>query len=188
MPEPEPPRVPATARHYAQAIFELAQQEGDLHRWQVRLDQVRRLFQDTDLGAVVSAPLLSLAEKEELCREVLAHEPEIDKEAGNLLQLLVNTRRERMVPAIEEGYRELVDRAEHRIQATLTTAVGLDPAELGRLAEQLSQRLGLEVRLRTQTDPDVLGGAVLRLGDRVYDGSLRGRLEQLRQRMLSATA
>ncbi len=89
------------------------------------------------------------------------------------------------MPAIEEGYHQLVDKREGRVLAQLTTAVPVSAAEQKQLAERLSKRLHLDVRFEAKVDPSLLGGAVVRVGDRVFDASLTTRLQQLRQDLLT---
>ena len=186
MPEvAEAPRVPSTARHYAQAIFELAEQESDFAGWQERLRRLRELLEQSELGAALRSPEFSASQRRELARAVLDRDPGIDKEAANLLRLLIDSRRTAMLAAIEAGYRQLVDRAEGRVAAQLSTAVEVAPAELARFSKELSSRLGVEVNFQAQVDPTLLGGAVVRVGDRVFDASLKTKLQQLRREMLT---
>ncbi len=185
---PDPPRVPSTARHYAQAIFELAEEETDFSLWQQRLERVRQLLEATELDAALGSPELAIAQKLELCRALLERDRHLDKLAGNLLLVLVSSQRQRLLPAIQEGYRQLVDRRQGRVLAQLTTAVPLSAADQAGLAEKLSERLHLECRFEAKVDPSLLGGAVVRVGDRVFDASLRTRLQQLRQDLLTQAA
>jgi F-type H+-transporting ATPase subunit delta len=182
---PEAPRVPSTARHYAQAIFELAQDEGSFGPWQKRMDNLRQLLEDGELAKVLAEPSLRIAEKVELCQAVLAQDKGLDKSGANLLLVLVSSQRQRLLPAIEEAYHQLVDKREGRVLAQLTTAVAVGAAEQKQLAEQLSERLHLDVRFEAKVDPSLLGGAVVRVGDHVFDASLTTRLQQLRQDLLT---
>lgn len=182
---PEAPRVPSTARHYAEAVFELAEEEGDFTPWLRRLAGLRKLLEESDLGKTVANPAWRIAQKVEVCRAVLERDPAIDKLAGNLLLVLVSSQRQSLLPAVEEGYQQLLDKRQGRILAQLTTAVPVSAGEQRRLAQQLSRRLQLEVRFEAKVDPQLLGGAVVRVGDRVYDASLTSRLRQLRQDLLS---
>ncbi len=186
MPEvAETPRVPSTARHYAQAIFELAEQEQGFARWRERLSRLREVLERSELGAALRSPEFSAAQRRELAQAVLEQDREIDKEAANLLRLLIESRRTAMLAAIEAGYRQLVDRAEGRVAAQLSTAVEVAPGELARFSKELSTRLGVEVNFQAQVDPSLLGGAVVRVGDRVFDASLKTKLQQLRREMLT---
>ncbi len=182
---PEAPRVPSTARHYAEAVFQLAEEDGDFAPWLERLERLRHLLDESDLGKTIADPSIRIAQKVELCRAVLAADKGIDKLAGNLLLVLVSSQRQRLLPAIEEGYHQLVDKREGRVLAQLTTAVAVSMADQHQLAEQLSKRLQMDVRFEAQVDPTLLGGAVVRVGDRVFDASLATRLQQLRQNLLT---
>ena len=132
---PEAPRVPSTARHYAQAVFDLAEQEKDFSGWQRRLELLRELLEKGDLGRTLAEPSLRIAQKLEICRAILERDTGIDQLAGNLLLLLVSSQRQRLLPAIQEAYRELVDKKEGRVLAQLTTAIPVTEAEQKRLAE-----------------------------------------------------
>ncbi|MGC2191748.1 MAG: F0F1 ATP synthase subunit delta [Candidatus Dormiibacterota bacterium] len=182
---PEVPRVPSTARHYAEAVFQLAEEEGGFAPWSERLGRLRHLLEESDLGKALAEPSLRITQKVELCRAVLAEDPAIDKPAGNLLLVLVSSQRQRLLAAIEAGYQQLVDKREGRVLAQLTTAVAVSAADQQQLAEQLSRRLNLDVRFEAKVDPSLLGGAVVRVGDRVFDASLTTRLQQLRQELLT---
>ena len=185
---PEAPRVPSTARHYAQAVFDLAEQEKDFSAWERRLERLRELLEKGDLGRTLAEPSLRIAQKLEICRAILERDAGIDQVAGNLLLLLVSSQRQKLLPAIQEAYRELVDKKEGRVLAQLTTAIPVTEAEQKRLASELSGRLKVEVRFETTVDPTILGGVVVRVGDRVFDASLTARLQQLRQQLLTQSA
>ncbi len=186
MPEvAEMPRVPSTARHYAQAIFELAEQEQSFAKWQERLSRLRKLLEGSELGAALRSPEFSASQRRELAQAVLARDPEIDKEAANLLRLLLDSRRTSMLAAIQAGYQQLLDRRDGRVAARISTAVEVSPEELARFSKELSQRLGVDVNFEAQVDPSLLGGAVVRVGDRVFDASLKTKLQQLRREMLT---
>jgi F-type H+-transporting ATPase subunit delta len=180
--------VPSTARHYAQAVFDLAAQEKDFSAWMRRLDLLGELLEKGDLGRTLADPSLRIAQKLELCRAVLERDAGIDRPAGNLLLLLVSSQRQRLLPAIREAYRELVDRKEGRVLAQLTTAIAVSETEQKRLAGELSERLHMDVRFEAKVDPSILGGVVVRVGDRVFDASLTARLQQLRQQLLGQSA
>lgn len=186
MPEvAEMPRVPSTARHYAQAIFELAEQEQSFAKWQERLSRLRKLLEGSELGAALRSPEFSASQRRELAQAVLARDPEIDKEAANLLRLLLDSRRTSMLAAIQAGYQQLLDRRDGRVAARISTAVEVSPEELAKFSKELSQRLGVDVNFEAQVDPSLLGGAVVRVGDRVFDASLKTKLQQLRREMLT---
>jgi F-type H+-transporting ATPase subunit delta len=182
---PQPPRIPSTARHYAKALAELAEEEGSYSRWAERLELLFRLAQETDLGRALASPEYSTQQRRELAIAVISRVDGVDLLARNLLLLLITSRRTRMLSQIRAAYLELVERRQGRVSATVTTAVPLTSEQLERFGRELSQRAGREVRVASRVEGDLLGGAVVRVGDRVFDASLRTRLQQLRSRMLT---
>jgi F-type H+-transporting ATPase subunit delta len=182
---PQPPRIPSTARHYAKALAELAEEEGAYSRWAERLELLFRLAQETDLGRALASPEYSTQQRRELATAVLERVEGADPLARNLLLLLITSRRTRMLSQIRAAYLELVERRQGRVSATVTTAVPLSSEQLERFGRELSQRAGREVKIASRVEGDLLGGAVVRVGDRVFDASLRTRLQQLRSRMLT---
>ncbi len=182
---PLPPRIPSTARHYAKALVELAEEEGSYPRWGERLELLLRLVEETDLGRALASPEYSTLQRRELATAVLAQVEGADRPAGNLLLLLINSRRTRMLPQIRAAYLDLVERREGRVSATVTTAVPLTLEQLERFGRELSRRAGRQVEISSRVEGDLLGGAVVRVGDKVFDASLRTRLQQLRSRMLT---
>ncbi|HUY98500.1 MAG TPA: ATP synthase F1 subunit delta [Verrucomicrobiae bacterium] len=182
---PEAPRVPSSAQHYAQALVALAREAGDYAPWRHRLARLVAILGDLELARALANPGYTVAERQQLVAAVLAKSPAVDNEARNLALLLVGSGRESLLPAIQVAYLAQVDRAEGRVRAELTTAIAMPPAELGRLQGALAQRLQRSVVFEHTVDPQIIGGMVLRIGDRIFDGSLASRLRRLRQRMVS---
>jgi F-type H+-transporting ATPase subunit delta len=182
---PQPPRIPSTARHYAKALAELAEEEGSYSPWAERLELLFRLAQETDLGRALASPEYSTQQRRELATAVLARVEGADPLARNLLLLLITSRRTRLLSQIRAAYFELVERRQGRVSATVTTAVPLSSEQLERFGRELSRRAGREVKIASRVEGGLLGGAVVRVGDRVFDASLRTRLQQLRSRMLT---
>jgi F-type H+-transporting ATPase subunit delta len=93
----------------------------------------------------------------------------------------------RLVRGVAEEFDALADAAAGRVRATVTTAVELAPAERDRLADQLSERLGKEVRITLVVDKRILGGLKLQYGDRLIDASVVTKLQQLRRQLADAS-
>ncbi len=182
---PEPPRIPSSAQHYAQALMELAREARDHAPWRRRLERLVAILGEPALARALADPSSTVQDRQRLVGSVLAAIPAVDREARNLALLLVGAGREALLPAIQAAYLARVDRAEGRLRAVLTTAVALPAADLGRLQAALAQRLQRAVVFNHQVDPGLIGGMVLRVGDRIFDGSLASRLRRLRQRMVS---
>jgi F-type H+-transporting ATPase subunit delta len=170
----------AAARRYAKAVFELAQQEGKVDEWARRLAQVRELFSDPEVAAVLTNPTIATEQREAL----VATAPHVfDEEGTNLARLLIETGRVGDAGAIEAEYQRLADDSAGRVRATVTTAIELERTDRDRVEKELSERLGKDVQLTLVVDPRILGGLKLQYGDRVVDASVATRLQQLRRRL-----
>jgi F-type H+-transporting ATPase subunit delta len=161
-------------------VFELAQQEGQLEQWSLRLAMMRELFADPEVAAVLSNPTIATERREAL----VATSPHlIDGEASNLARLLIESGRVDDAAAIEEEFERLTDEAAGRVRATVTTAIELGAQDRERVAVELSKQLKKDVRVTVVVDSRIIGGMKLQYGDRVVDGSVAARLEQLRRRL-----
>jgi F-type H+-transporting ATPase subunit delta len=171
----------ATARRYARALFELATEERQLDAWEQRLEQVRRILSVPELRAVIENPAVAPAQRLALIDSLPLDD--IGEEGRNLAKLLIESAHSDAIADIEEEFSRLADEERGRVQVTVTTAVELQPEGRERLARQLGEQLGRDVRLEYRTDPAILGGLVAQIGDRLVDASLRSRLQQLRRQL-----
>jgi F-type H+-transporting ATPase subunit delta len=169
----------AGAKRYARAVFELAQQDGQIEQWARRLERIRELFSDPNVAAVLRNPTIDGKQREAFVVDV----PEFDGQTTNLARLLIESGRIDEAAAIEEEFQRLADDAAGRVRATATTAIELAGRDRERVAEQLSKELKRDVRLTVVVDPRVIGGMRLQYGDHVVDATVAARLEQLRRRL-----
>jgi len=174
----------AAARRYARAVFELAEQDGQVGEWGRRLAELRQSMSDPEVASVLTNPTIATEQRMAL---ISAAPHVFDPEATNLAKLLIESNRVRDIGAIEEEFQRLADEAAGRVRATVTTAVELDAEERGQLTDQLSHRLGKEVRLLAAVDRRILGGLKLQYGDHLIDASLATKLQQLRRRLADAS-
>ena len=173
----------AAAKRYGKAVFELAEQEGQIEQWSRRLAQVRELLSDPRVAAVLNNPTIATEEREGL----IAEAPHVlDDEGTNLARLLIESGRIDEAAQIDEEFQRLADEAAGRVRATATTAIELEAHDRDRIAGELSKRLDKEVRLTVVVDPAILGGMRLQYGDRVVDATVATRLEQLRRRLAAS--
>jgi F-type H+-transporting ATPase subunit delta len=166
------------AKRYAQAAFEVALQRGTLDRWADDLQLVAAVASDASALALLANTKVPLAERYRLLEATLAG---IDPLALNLAKLLVAKGRAGLAPQIAEAYRGLMD--EHRgvAHATVVTAVPLSGAERQAVEEKLGEISGKQVIAHLEVEPSIVGGLVARIGDKVIDGSTRGKLLALRR-------
>jgi F-type H+-transporting ATPase subunit delta len=173
----------AAARRYARAIFELAEEQGQVAEWHERVEKVRDLMSEPEVARVLTNPTIATERRMAL----VSGAPHVfDPEATNLAKLLIESNRVRDVVGIAEEFQRLADEAAGRVRATVTTAVELTPADRDRVAEGLSKRLGKDVVLDVLVDPGILGGLKLQYGDRLVDASVATRLQQLRRRLAAS--
>ncbi|HZV48579.1 MAG TPA: F0F1 ATP synthase subunit delta [Candidatus Dormibacteraeota bacterium] len=172
----------AAAKRYARAIFDLAREEGQIEEWAERLRVVHELFSMPEVREVLASPSIAATRRQELATSLLG-QTAVGREGVNLARLLIEADRLSALDDIVEEYRRLADDEAGRVRVTATTAIPLSREEVDRLVDDLSRRLGREVRLEVRVDPAILGGLVLQIGDRVIDASVAARLQQLRRRL-----
>lgn len=172
------------ARPYAQAVFDLAHAAGELAAWSASLEVAGQLLSDDDLVSFLGAPQINDAERLEfltgLFRDAKAAKLDgSDQQGTNFLKLLLENKRIRVLPEISSHFEVLKAEIENSVDATVTAATALSKAQTDAIAAALKKRLGRDVRITTEIDENLIGGAVIRAGDVVIDGSLRARLEGL---------
>lgn len=171
------------ARRYASAVFELAQQERQVAEWGRRLAAIRELISDRGVASVLTNPTIAVEQRMAL---VSAAPRVFDAGGTNLAKLLIEAGRVEEIGAIAEEFERLADEADGRVRATVTTAVELSHADRDRVGDELSRRLGKEIRLDVVVDPLILGGLKLQYGDRLVDASVATKLQQLRRRLAAS--
>ena len=174
---------PATiARPYAQAVFDLAREEGSALRWSEMLEWLSELVAVPDMAGLIASPTADRAALLGLIGELGGER--LDQQGRNLARLLADNRRLPLLPRIAERYEALRADDERRAAAQVITARALSPEQRDALAAALEASLGRNVRLDCQVDERLLGGALIRVGDRVIDGTAAGRLRQLAQQIV----
>ena len=172
------------ARPYAQAIFEVAEDAGELAEWSESLSIAGQLLGDRELVEYLANPELTNKGRLEFLSG-LFEKGGSDKFAGgdakgtNLLKLLIENDRVAVLPEISVHFDALKAAVENSVDAVVTSAVALSEKQLDDVAASLRKRTGRDVRITTEIDETLIGGAVIRAGDVVIDGSLRARLEGL---------
>lgn len=166
------------ARPYAKAVLDLARQQGSsLSEWQQRLDLLAALVGYQPIRDAIENPRQTAEQSLQLIIAALG--PELGTEGINLVSLLIENRRLSLAPQIAEIYSSLRTEAEGAVDAEVVTAKWMDFQQQERIIEALSRRLGRRVNLTTRIDESLVGGAVIRAGDLVIDGSVRSQMERL---------
>lgn len=169
------------ARPYAQAVFKLAHERQALAAWSDMLELAAHVAADPDMRKLFDNPRITPDQLGALFVDILtgAGDGRLDDDGRNLIRLLAERRRLAVLPEIFGLFQQLKHDAEGAIKAQLITAFPATDAQQQAIAEALKKRFGREVQLEFIIDPTLMGGAVVRAGDLVIDGSVRGKLTRL---------
>ena len=178
-------RNATVARNYAEALLATAQRHGVVERCGELMDGVAGvLAADPALQGVFMSPRIAKTAKQGMIERALKDVAPVP--FVRFLQAIVQRGRQGMIADIAAEYEQLVDLHLHRIHAVVSTARPADTAQREAITRRLAEVFGQAVRTNFRSDPALLGGVVVRSGDRVFDGSLRRKLNVLRHRMLHA--
>ena len=176
----------AIARRYAGAIFEIARKQNTLNRTLEDVKKITRLFAIRKLAYLLREPKIPAQRKETAIRQALADK--LLPTSLNLALLVVQRELVDLMPNIGSELEELVLNYKNQAVAEVTTATKLDDAQMKLIKQALERRTGKTILVKTKVQPEILGGIIARVGDRVIDGSIRYRLSALRQQLLASTA
>jgi F-type H+-transporting ATPase subunit delta len=171
------------ARNYAEALFDLGEASGHTARYAELIEAVAGAVETTpQVQAVLMSPRVPKAAKARLLGAALTDAP---AEFVRFLQALVKRGRQRLLGEVATEYQALLDIKHNRVRAGVTVARPADAALQRDIQAALSRQLGKEVLAEFHVDPEILGGTVVRVGERIHDGSLRRKMVKLRRHLLS---
>jgi F-type H+-transporting ATPase subunit delta len=174
------------ARSYASALFELGQKTGEAEAFGRSLIRMAGLIEsDRRIRDFLRSPKIEASAKKRVLAEALGSS--VSPLFVNFLKVMIDKRRQNIVPQVASEYAVMLDEHMGRLNAQVTLAREPDEREEEDIAARLTELLGRSVVPHIRVDPNILGGIVVRYGDRVMDGSLRRRLLGLRKSMLAAT-
>jgi len=169
---------------YAESLFRLATAEDMADRVEEELHELERLYQtNPEMKEFINNPRIRAEGKKDAFAELLGDK--LSRVALNHMHLLIDQERGRMLPKVAEEYYRLASEARARVTAEVITAVPISDDSRERLGEQLKRVTKKDVYLRARVDESIVGGAIVRVGDKVLDGSVRNKLNQLKKRMVS---
>lgn len=173
----------AYAIQQAQEVFKTALGKRELNKWQSDLRRIASLVKDTTLLALLENAEVSLDDKAKVLSERLG---EVNPEALKLVSKLIAKGRLAVIGDISDEYQRLLDN-HHGIEgveiAEVTTAIPLDDDDRLRLAQRLTSIVGGPVVLKSKVDSNLIGGIIIRVGDKLIDGSIRSKLAALKKEM-----
>ncbi|HET7658112.1 MAG TPA: F0F1 ATP synthase subunit delta [Bacillales bacterium] len=170
----------AAAVRYARALFEVAQEHGNVDGIEADLRDVLQAFQDEGAHRVFLNPRLDAEERKKLI-EVFADK--VTEEVSNFLKVLVDHHREEELADILNHYTALANEERGVVKAVVTTAFPLTEDEKSKLADQFGKAIDKTVEFEERIDRDIIGGIMIRVGDRIYDGTVSGKLSRFKQNL-----
>lgn len=172
------------ARRYARALLGIGVAAGQSDELGAELAPVAQLMKNKELGAVLENPSVALSRRQAIVQQLLER-LQVGKAIRSLVLLLLQRGRISALPDIAREYGLLCDEHAGRVRVEVASAVALDEQGVSRLREALERKTGKRVIVEQRTDPDLIAGIVTKIGSVVYDGSMRARLDQMRQALLN---
>lgn len=167
------------ARRYADAVFGIAHDNASHDRWLSDLDDIVALFGEPTVYGFLVSTRVPQSDKEQVVDNAL---PDVQSNAANFAKLLVRKRRANLAPQIVEAFRDRLNSVRNIAEATVTTAVPLSDDARAAVEEAVRRYTNAEsVSLSEAVDNQIIGGAVVKIGDRIIDGSVRTRLSTMRR-------
>lgn len=169
------------ARPYAEAVFQLADANGQLKEWSAMLHTIAMIATDADMRNIIGNTSVNKEQVAQLVIDVAsAGSKNVMTDAGrNLVKLLTENRRLDVLAEIAEQFETLKAEAEKTVEAHIVSAQEVSAAQQSMIAKKLKARLGREVSLTCTVDESLMGGAIIKAGDMVIDGSVSGQLNKL---------
>jgi F-type H+-transporting ATPase subunit delta len=172
------------ARRYAKAVFALALDDNAVDRVGNELRSVAETIDGSpELAAVLGNPTVTPAARAAVMGAIVARLG-LSPVVANAVRLITDHRRAPLLPRIAEAYVQLADERAGKLRAEVVSAQPLTDAQYTRLAAALEKMTGRAISLARRVDPTLIGGVVTRIGDKVYDGSVRARIDEIRQTLL----
>ncbi len=169
-----------SGKRHAQAVFEIAVETNQLDKWQTDLEMMAVILGDAQISNILANPKVSWDKKKDLLDRGLKG---MSPMAMNLAYLLVFKNRLQLVHSLESEYKRLLNSYRGLELAEVTTATPISDREAEKVGKGLASLSGKKIMLELSVDPEILGGFVARLGDKLVDASARTRLQELRRSM-----
>jgi F-type H+-transporting ATPase subunit delta len=173
-------RRDTAARRYADAALEIGRDDGTLETWERDLERLRAVLGNAEVRALAEHPAVPYADKERVLRRIAG---DVSDEALNLVLLMIRRGRPGAIDKMVERFTELVRRERGIALAEVRTALPLDDAQRDELTARLREITEQKIEINEVVDESLIGGITVRIGDQLYDASVRNRLERLRARL-----
>jgi F-type H+-transporting ATPase subunit delta len=167
-----------SSKRYAQAVFQIAAETKQLDEWQAYLNTIAALMSNADFKAIIENPKVTFEVKSKLVKEALG---KIDPMVLNFCYLLIVKNKTNLSSEIAGEYENLLDKYKGIKKAQVLTSISLDKEAEVKLTKQLEDIIGNKLSVKYGVDPSIIGGFIARIDGRLIDGSIKNRLEKLRQ-------
>ena len=169
------------ARPYSEAAFQRAKETGKAGAWSEALQFLSAVVQDPDMATIVNNPRISKDKIRQLLLDIC--QDQVDAEVINLLKLLIDNGKLKLLPSISVMYEQCKADDEGYVNVDLYTAYALTKAEQNKYVAMLEKHLNKKVNAVVSVDKSLIGGILAKAGDKVIDGSVSGQLHQLAKRL-----
>ena len=169
----------AIAKRYAKALVQIGSEAGTVDQFDTELNKFSVLLSgSSELASVFSNPAYGIEKKSEILKELVTR-CQLSPMVSNLLSLLLERGRISVLPMIAESYSAFADQLSGVIRPTLTSGLPLDAAQVEEIKAALAQSTGKKVELKVEVDASLIGGVVTKIGDKIFDGSVRTQLARI---------
>ena len=165
------------ARPYADAVFRMAQGENDLAGWSSRVATLAVIVSDAQVARLIADPAVSADRVAGLIVDVAG--ASLGERGANFVKVLAENGRLTVLPEISVQFELLKANAESTVEATITSAQELTQTQIDELVTGLKARFNRAVTVQVAVDAELIGGAVIAIGDQVIDGSVKGHLQRM---------
>jgi F-type H+-transporting ATPase subunit delta len=170
------------SRRYTRALFQLAREAGEEEKIGGEIEEFFSAHEQSDLHKVLTNPAFAIGARKNILKQVISSQ-QLSLLTAKFLSLLLERDRLDYLPGIVSSYRRMLNDAKGRVEARVISAAALDDGLVNQLRERLRGVSGKDVVLQQATDPSLLGGLLIELEGRIYDGSIRTQLEKMKQRI-----
>lgn len=171
------------AKRYSQALFELAKDDEELKSFLANLNTIQATInQNIDLKTFLSHPVFDIETKKEVIKEIF--EAEIDKNILNFLFVLIDRNRVYALDAIVNHFDCLIDTKYNLLTVEVVTAIELTDEIKNKLIDKLQNIYNKQIKIKTKIDEDILAGMMLKIGDKVIDGSIKAKLNKMKSTLI----
>lgn len=169
-------------KRYAAALFDLAVSEHKIDDYKLEAEFIRRLLQEEpDFATLLQSQKVTLEEKISLVEKIFLGQ--VSESIVGLMILIVKKGRQEFISDIFEAFLEMVKKQKGILKATVTSAVALHPSELEQIKMQLEKSTKSQIELDTIVDESIIAGLLLRVGDKVVDASIKGKMQMLKKEL-----